>query len=146
MAMDDRRKGTTTATKVNTGMGRLGTWSMTVDCAADPVTSGDVVELLYIPAGTWILGAGAYVETAEGGTLTVDLGLYAAANDAETDLDGFLNDLNGNATGAKVSASEAYVATMGYRATAAQNLCATFNNAADAAKITFYAVLADFRP
>lgn len=146
MAMDDRRVGSTSAAKLEgTFSGRrLYVVEQVVDAADNDVTSGDVVQLVYIPAGHWVLGAGADVITAEGGTLTFHLGLHAASNDAEIDADGFLASADGNVAGTKLTASEAYAATGGYRCTSAANLTATFNNAADACKIRFFAVVADF--
>lgn len=160
MAMDDRRDGFVSTTKTKKVAASLAsnviTWRKTIDCADEDVTSADNVQLLYVPAGYLIMVAGLVEETAEGGTLTVDLGLYAEADDSETDKDGFLDGVDCNATagtaycsapgtmveGTPNTITPAY-AKGGYYVSAGQNLCATFNNAADTAKITFFAVLVD---
>jgi len=145
MAMDDRRVGSTSATKLeNTFARRVYVVELVVDAADNDVASGDVVQLVHIPKGHVIKEAGADVITAEGDTLTFELGLYLASNDAEVDLDGFLAAADGNVAGTKLTNAEAYAATGGYRATAAVNLCARFNNAADACKIRFFALVVDF--
>jgi hypothetical protein len=56
---------------------------------ATTLASGDVLEVLRIPAKTQVLAVGADVTTASGATLTIDLGDGA-------DIDGFLDGVNAN--------------------------------------------------
>lgn len=160
MAMDDRRDGfasTTATTKIApTLTSRKFTVEKTIDCLDDDVTNGDVVQAIYIPPGYYIQNVGLIVERAEGGTLTVDVGLYAESNDAETDKDGFLDGVDCNATAGTAYCSSPGVATtgspctwvtaygtVGYYTSAGQNLCILFNNAADYARLTVVAELLD---
>ena len=147
MAMDDRRLGSTTATKLNnTFASRVYVVERTIDASLTDtdVDSGDVVQLVYIPAGHVVLEAGADVITIEDGTLTFELGLHLASNDSAVDASGFLTGADAEVLGTKLTNAETYAATGGYRATAAVNLTATYNNAADASKIRFFAVVVDF--
>lgn len=56
---------------------------------ATALASGDVLEVLRIPAKTQVLAAGVDVITASGATLTIDLG-------DGSDIDGFLDGVNAN--------------------------------------------------
>lgn len=64
----------------------------TIDTGASNMASGDTAQLLYILAGTLVREVVAIVDTAEGGTLTFDVG------DGD-DADGWLDGKDGNNTG-----------------------------------------------
>uniref|UniRef100_A0A6H1ZUQ8 Putative structural protein n=1 Tax=viral metagenome TaxID=1070528 RepID=A0A6H1ZUQ8_9ZZZZ len=53
--------------------------------------AGDIIQVFDIPANTWVVAAGLIPTTAEGTTLTYDLGDGTTA-------DGFVDGLDGNAT------------------------------------------------
>jgi hypothetical protein len=134
----------------NTRQGRAFALKYTIDASAVAITSGDIVKLLTIPANTLIERIVANVVTAEGGTLTVDLGDYLTANDNAVDADGYLDGFNGNSAVANSSSTEtltlsegtpntaafgpAYARGKFYRA-ATSYLGALFNNDADVAVI-----------
>ena len=113
---------------------------------ATALTAGDVLEVLQIPAGTQVLAAGLNVTTAEGGTLTVDVG------DGD-DPDGYLDGVNGNAvagySSSQVTISEGTPNTIspalafGKYYTAADTIDVKVVNAADAAVMTVWAVVAN---
>lgn len=65
---------------------------------ATALGAGDILEVIRIPAGTQVLAVGLNVTTAEGGTLTVDVG------DGD-DPDGWLDGVNAN-TAAGYSSSQ----------------------------------------
>jgi hypothetical protein len=132
----------------NTDAGNLFTIPFTIDTASTNVTSGDVLKLMNIPANTLITDVIANVTTAEGGTLTIDIGDYTASTDAAIDADGFIDGANGNSAAATkttdgtiATPTPAYIKGKVYTATGAY-LGVLFNNAADAAiiEITVIAV------
>lgn len=63
---------------------------------ATALGAGDVLAVISLPAKTYVLRAGIDVTTAEGGTLTLDLG-------DGTDPDGFLDGVDGNAVASYAS-------------------------------------------
>jgi hypothetical protein len=115
---------------------------ITTDRAAAGATAlgaNDVIEALSIPAKTMVLAVGLDVTTAEGGTLTIDVG------DA-TDGDGFLDGVNGNV--AAGYASDANPTTpVGYGHgkyySAADTIDIKTINATDTAVMRLWAVVAD---
>lgn len=63
-----------------------------IDFSATNYAQNDVLQLFDIPANSWVAFAQITVTTAEGGTLTFDLG-------DGSDVDGFIDGANGNSTG-----------------------------------------------
>jgi len=113
---------------------------------ATALTAGDVLEVLQVPAGTQVLAVGLNVTTAEGGTLTVDVG------DGD-DPDGYLDGVDGNAvagySSSQVTISEGTPNTIspalafGKYYTDADTIDVKIVNAADAAVMTVWAVVAN---
>ena len=111
---------------------------------AAAVGAGDGVPALAIPAKTIVLRVGADVTTAEGGTLTIDVG------DGD-DADGYLDGVNGNTIASYASAlalAEGAPNTLvGYGAgkyyAAADTIDLITVNAADAAVVRVWALVAD---
>ncbi len=120
---------------------------ITTDRAAAGATAliaNDVIEALSIPAKTMVLAVGLDVTTAEGGTLTIDVG------DA-SDPDGFLDGVNGNTAASYanslVLAEAAPNTVVGYSNgkyySAADTIDIKTINAADTAVVRLWAVVAD---
>jgi hypothetical protein len=103
----------------------------TIDCADYNIGSGDTVQLLNVPANALVLSVRTKCVTAEGGTLTVDVGDDGSGNR-------YGNDLNMNTTTDNVSAASAM-----YLYPAANTIDVLFNNAADVAVIQVQAILVD---
>ena len=105
-----------------------------LDFSATNVASADVVEALKIPADCLITDVHVIVKTAEGGTLTFDVGDGADPN-------GFDDAVDGNATAGSVTSSikgtDAYGIGRAY--TANDTIDLTMDNAADAASIVVVA-------
>lgn len=112
--------------------------------SATALGAGDVLQVLDIPALTFVHAAGITLHTAEGGTLTLDLG------DGD-DADGWLDGVNGNATAPTAYASTLVLAegtpntmtgyTEGKLYTAADTIDIVFVNAADAVVLDVWAVV-----
>lgn len=108
------------------------------------VGAGDVLEVLSIPAKTYVMMVGLDVTTAEGGTLTIDVG------DA-SDPDGFLDGVNANTTASYATALSLAEATpntvVGYSNgkyyAAADTIDVKTVNAADTAVMRLWALVAD---
>ncbi len=100
------------------------------------LTSADILEVIKVPAQTLVTHVALEVTTAEGGTLTVDVG------DGDNP-DGYIDGVNANATAAylTVAGTDAYEAGKFY--TAADTIDIVLNNAADAAVMTLTAVMVD---
>ncbi len=100
------------------------------------LTSADILEVIRVPANTLVTNVALNVTTAEGGTLTIDVG------DGDNP-DGYLDGVNGNATAAylTVAGTDAFEAGKFY--TAADTIDVKINNAADAAVMTLTAVMVD---
>lgn len=135
--------GTTNETQGGTaiplgGTDRVYMKQRTFDFAVENHASGDVLQLITVPAKTWVLGVQYEVETAEGGTLTFDVG------DGAT-VDGFIDGADGNALANDLPLiNEAFSPAVGGKYYASEDtLDMTINNAADAAKITIRAVMID---
>ncbi len=115
-----------------------------VDFAATNYAGTDVLQLIDIPAKTLVLTVVSDVVTAEGGTLTYDVG-------DGSDPDGFIDGANGNSVGTTASSlalTEGAPNTItGYSGgkfyAAADTLDMVINNAADAAKIRVRALCFD---
>ena len=113
--------------------------TITTDRAAAGLTAlgaADVLEVIRIPAQTLVTNVALEVTTAEGGTLTIDVG------DGDNP-DGYLDGVNGNATAAylTVAGTDAFEAGKYY--TAADTIDIVLNNAADAAVMKLTAVMVD---
>ena len=113
--------------------------TITTERAAAGLTAlaaGDVLEVIKVPANTLVTHVALNVTTAEGGTLTVDVG------DGDNP-DGYLDGVNANATAAylTVAGTDAFEAGKFY--TAADTIDIVLNNAADAAVMTLTAVMVD---
>jgi len=101
--------------------------------------ASDVIQVMNIPAGTVVLKVYTHVVTAEGGTLTFDVG-------DGTDPNGWDDAVDGNSTGmnATTEGTDALADSLGAGAgkyySADDTIDITLDNAADAAKIHLIAV------
>lgn len=111
---------------------KLNVITATIDCADYNIGSGDTAQIINVPANALVLTVRTKCVTAEGGTLTVDVGDDGSANR-------YGNDLNMNTTTDNVSAASAMNLY-----TTANTIDVLFNNAADVAVIQVQAVLVDF--
>ena len=100
------------------------------------LTSGDILEVIRVPANTLVTNVALNVTTAEGGTLTVDVG------DGSND-DGYIDGVNANATAAYITVAGSDAYEQGRFYTAADTIDVKLNNAADAAVMTLTAVMVD---
>lgn len=137
-----------------TALHKVGVISVTLDFAAitaarsaagaTALGAADVIEALPIPAKTVVLRVGLDVTTAEGGTLTIDVG-------DGSDPDGYLDGVNANTV---TSYSSALALTEGTPNTitgysngkyysAADTIDVTTVNAADTAVVRLWALVAD---
>jgi hypothetical protein len=99
----------------------------------------DVLEVVKIPANTLVLGVALNVTTAEGGTLTIDVG------DGD-DPDGYLDGVNANTTAAYITTPSAGTPTglaSGKYYTAEDTIDVTTVNAADTAVMSLTVVMVD---
>ena len=113
--------------------------TITTERAAAGLTAlaaADILEVIKVPANTLVTHVALNVTTAEGGTLTVDVG------DGDNP-DGYLDGVNANATAAylTVAGTDAFEAGKYY--TAADTIDIVLNNAADAAVMKLTAVMVD---
>lgn len=91
------------ATALPVGTARLSQFEYKLDLSAEgqSLADGNVLRLIDLPVGCVPLAASAEVVTADDVTgATVDLGIYAASNNAEIDKDCLLGELAIDATGA----------------------------------------------
>ena len=103
-----------------------------IDTAVQNLDANDIWQAITVPAGSIVVAVGAVILTAEGGTLTIDVG------DGD-DADGYLNDANGNSAGASYSSINGTLAYSGGRYYSAEDTIDVLaNNAADAAKIVVW--------
>ena len=103
-----------------------------IDTAVQNLAADDVWEAITVPAGSIVVAAGAVILTAEGGTLTIDLG------DGD-DIDGYLDGSNGNSAGASYSSINGTTAYSGGRYYSSEDtIDLVAKNAADAAKIVVW--------
>jgi len=121
--------------------------TITTDRAAAGLTAlgaNDVLTALHIPAKTMVLAVGLDVTTAEGGTLTIDVGDGG-------DVDGFLDGVNANTVASystSLTLTEATPNTVtgysnGKYYSAADTIDIKTINAADTAVVRLWAVVAD---
>ena len=114
--------------------------------SATALGAGDILQALHVPAKTVVLKAGIEVVTAEGGTMTLDLGDGA-------DPDGYLDGVDGNATAGTGYASALAVAEgtpntiVGYSNgkyyDAADTIDIVQVNAADTMELRIWALMVD---
>ena len=83
----------------SSGPGRMQAMKLHVDFHETPLTSGNIARLFNVPKGILIDHIKVNRKLAEGGTATIDVGLYAQSNDAAIDADGLLDGTDINATG-----------------------------------------------
>jgi len=137
----------TGAAHVAAGINKVSAVSVTLDFAAittaraaaglAALTATDVLEVIKIPANTLVTSVALNVTTAEGGTLTIDVG------DGD-DPDGYHDGVNGNAVAAYITdAGGAAALAHGKFYTAADTIDVTTVNAADAAVMTLTVVMVD---
>jgi hypothetical protein len=136
----------TGAAHVAKGINKVSTISVKLDFAAittaraaaglTALGAADVLEVIRVPANTYVTNVALNVTTAEGGTLTVDVG------DGDNP-DGYLDGVNANATAAylTVAGTDAYESGKFY--TAADTIDVVTVNAADTAVMTLTAVMVD---
>ncbi len=120
----------------NNDTGKLVRIKKTIDFSKVNAAVNDVVKLFNIPADVLIQDVVANVKTAEGGTLTFDIGDYLKATDAAVDADGYIDGANGNTVAASKTSggATAYASGKAYIADTAY-LGLEVKNAADAAVI-----------
>jgi len=122
--------------------------SNVIDFKDENLSSGEIISMLNIPANTVIMAVGAYVERAEGGTLTFDVGITGG------DTDGFIDGADGNSVAAVYEVLTLQEATpntvtglsAGLLVTSASVLAMIINNDADYAKIHVHAYCLDLNP
>ena len=125
--------------KVSTISVDLNFATITTERAAASLTAlagGDILEVIRVPANTLVTNVALNVTTAEGGTLTVDVG------DGSND-DGYIDGVNANATAAYITVAGTDAYEQGRFYTAADTIDVKLNNAADAAVMTLTAVMVD---
>jgi hypothetical protein len=103
---------------------------------ATALTGGDIIEAIPIPAKTSVLAVGLDVTTAEGGTLTVDVG-------DEDNADGYLDGVNANTVASYATLDGATDYATGRYYAAADTIDVTIVNAADVAVMRLWAIVAD---
>jgi len=134
-------------------MGKLLVSKITLDCSDDNIASGDTVKLWEMQDGIYVIDVVVNVTTAEGGTLTIDVGDFLLSDGTtEVDADGYHDGLNGNSAAATATRAQlaedttAVVYAEGKYYTDALNMIgALFNNAADTAVIEFILIALDCR-
>ena len=103
-----------------------------IDTAVQNLAADDIWQAMTVPAGSIVVAVGAVILTAEGGTLTIDVG------DGD-DVDGYLDGSNGNSAGASYSSINGTTAYSGGRYYSAEDtIDVKAINAADAAKIVVW--------
>ena len=107
------------------------------DAGLTALAATDVLEVIRVPANTLVTHVALNVTTAEGGTLTIDVG------DGD-DPDGFLDGVNANTTAAYITdAGGAAALAHGKFYTAADTIDVTTVNAADTAVMELTVVMVD---
>ena len=109
-----------------------GFMSAILDTASVNIGAGDQWEALSIPAGTLVTEVGLLIMTAEGATMTIDVGA--------SDPDGFLDGVNGNVANAVYNSLEdgSPAKAGGEYFSSADTIDVTFVNAADTAKVMIW--------
>ena len=145
MALVDIRQGDhSSSAKVSCVPAKIVRLERTHDCKTTNVTSGNILQMIHIPAGCALLDAALTVHRVEGGTLTVDVGLYTHSDDAAIDADGLLDgaDLN---SAAVIHGVTPGVLTYPYKnaSDVAMDVSVLFNNTADNARFTLAVTVLD---
>ena len=136
----------TGAAHVAKGINKVSTISVKLDFAAittaraaaglTALAATDVLEVIRVPANTLVTNVALNVTTAEGGTLTVDVG------DGD-DPDGYIDGVNANATAAYIPVAGTAAYEQGKYYTAADTIDVVTVNAADTAVMMLTAVMID---
>lgn len=136
----------TGAAHVAAGINRVSSVTVDLDFAAittaraaaglTALTAADILEVIKVPAKTLVTHVALEVTTAEGGTLTLDVG------DGDNP-DGYLDGVNGNATAAYISVAGTDAFEQGKYYTAADTIDVVTVNAADTAVMKLTAVMVD---
>ena len=136
----------TGAAHVAAGINRVSSITVDLDFAAittarapaglTALAATDILEVIKVPAKTLVTHVALEVTTAEGGTLTLDVG------DGDNP-DGYLDGVNGNATAAYISVAGTDAFEQGKYYTAADTIDVVTVNAADAAVMKLTAVMVD---
>lgn len=136
----------TGAAHVAAGINRVSSVTVDLDFAAittaraaaglTALAATDVLEVIKVPAKTLVTNVVLEVTTAEGGTLTIDVG------DGD-DPDGYLDGVNGNAAAAYIPVAGTAAFEQGKFYTAADTIDVTTVNAADAAVMKLTAIMVD---
>jgi hypothetical protein len=137
-------EGTRAVTKIEVELDFAAIAAARAAAGATALTSGDVLEVIQLPAKTYVMAVGLDVTTAEGGTLTIDIGDGSAA-------DGYLDGVDANTVASYASAlalTEGAPNTVtGYSAgkyyAAADTIDVKTVNAADAAVMRLWALVVD---
>jgi hypothetical protein len=139
-------KGKYSLTKLEVALDFAAITAARAAAGATALTAGDALEVIRIPAGTQVVAVGLSVTTAEGGTLTVDVG------DGD-DPDGWLDGVNAN-TAAGYSSSTVTISegtpntispafAFGKYYGAEDTIDVKTVNAADTAVMTVWAIVAN---
>ena len=136
----------TGAAHVAAGINRVSSVTVDLDFAAittaraaaglTALGASDILEVIKVPAQTLVTHVALEVTTAEGGTLTLDVG------DGDNP-DGYLDGVNGNATAAYISVAGTDAFEQGKYYTAADTIDVVTVNAADTAVMKLTAVMVD---
>ena len=137
-------EGTRAVTKIEVELDFAAIAAARVAAGATALTSGDVLEVIQLPAKTYVMAVGLDVTTAEGGTLTIDIGDGTTA-------DGYLDGVDANTVASYASTlalTEGAPNTVtGYSAgkyyAAADTIDVKTVNAADAAVMRLWALVVD---
>ncbi len=136
----------TGAAHVAAGINRVSSITVDLDFAAittaraaaglTALGAADILEVIKVSAKTLVTHVALEVTTAEGGTLTLDVG------DGDNP-DGYLDGVNGNATAAYISVAGTDAFEQGKYYTAADTIDVVTVNAADTAVMKLTAVMVD---
>jgi len=136
----------TGAAHVAAGINRVSSITVDLDFAAittaraaaglTALGAADLFEVIKVPAKNLVTHVALEVTTAEGGTLTLDVG------DGDNP-DGYLDGVNGNATAAYISVAGTDAFEQGKYYTAADTIDVVTVNAADTAVMKLTAVMVD---
>lgn len=112
-----------------------GYMSAVLDTAVDNISATEHWQALKIPAGTIVHSVGAVILTAEGATMTIDIG--------DTNVDGYLDGVDGNVANACYTSTQ-YESTQnaydgGKYYSSADTIDVLFNNDADTVKVLVFA-------
>jgi len=122
-----------------TGHRRINVLENTIDYSANNAGASDTDRYITIPAGSYVIGLVAIVDTLEGGTMTFEVG----DSDAATT---FLTGANGNSGTYKMGDGgdgTTVTTTVSKLYDAADYILVTVNNAADTMKLTIRLMVVD---